>query len=90
MRSTNIFWQGRPVAFVSGDTIAIALMRAGICQFGVRQTHLDAAVLCGIGQCQNCLVNIEGRGIAEACLTPCESGLFLSPINEIHHDKARG
>jgi aerobic-type carbon monoxide dehydrogenase small subunit (CoxS/CutS family) len=65
----TIFWQGTPVPFLSGESVASALNRAGIRGFGL---------FCGIGQCQGCLVAIEGRTV-EACLTRCRDGAGIDP-----------
>jgi aerobic-type carbon monoxide dehydrogenase small subunit (CoxS/CutS family) len=65
----TIFWQGRPVPFTAGESVASALGRAGIRGFGL---------FCGIGQCQGCLVEIDGR-TAEACLSRCHDGAAICP-----------
>lgn len=65
----TILWQGTPVPFLSGESVASALNRAGIRQFGL---------FCGIGQCQGCLVTIKGRTF-EACLTRCQDGVEIDP-----------
>lgn len=73
-----IQWQGRKVAFRTGESVASALMRAGVVRLGASATGLERGVFCGIGQCQNCLVMLEGRPV-EACLTPCRDGMVLQP-----------
>nr|WP_321524990.1 2Fe-2S iron-sulfur cluster-binding protein [uncultured Cohaesibacter sp.] len=65
--SNFILWDGLPVAFNPGESISDALRRHGL--------FAAAPIFCGIGQCQNCLVLIEGRGVREACLSKCEPGL---------------
>lgn len=86
MTAHTILWRGQPLAFTPGDTVAMALTRAGIGQYGTRLTGLDASLFCGIGQCQNCLVAIKGHGVVEACLTLCETNLTVSPVRETPHD----
>lgn len=73
-----IHWQGRKIAFRAGETVASALLRAGITQFGQSGTGLERGVFCGIGQCQNCLVMLAGRPV-EACLLQCGDGMNLEP-----------
>lgn len=82
MSVQTILWNGTPIAFLPGDTIASALSRAGITEFGLRQTALPAAIFCGIGQCQNCLVSIEGIGVAEACLTLCDTKQSVRSLSD--------
>lgn len=76
---TTFRWQGQAIAFRAGDTLATALIRAGIVDLGAGR-----AVFCGIGQCQGCLVRSNGR-LVEACLTPCRAGLDVSPQTRGEH-----
>lgn len=78
MSAERIFWGARPLPFLPGESVASALNRAGIGAFGTGSTGLSRAVFCGIGQCQNCLVNIDGA-LREACLTLCRAGMVVTP-----------
>lgn len=80
-----IHWQGQTVPFQAGETIASALARAGISRLGVSGAGQDRGVFCGIGQCQSCLVLLEGRAV-EACLTPCRNGMQPQPQQGGHTD----
>lgn len=77
--SGHILWQGRAVPFRTGESLGLALARAGVRALGPRPTGGEHALFCGIGQCQGCLVAVEGR-VAEACLTPCRDGLRVEPV----------
>ncbi len=72
-----IEWEGESIPFEKGDTVAIALIRAGITFLGNTPTGQKRSVFCGIGQCQSCLVSGEGLGETEACLLPCRNGMRL-------------
>jgi aerobic-type carbon monoxide dehydrogenase small subunit (CoxS/CutS family) len=74
----TILWNGAPVAFRAGESVASALARAGIRALGNLPTGQASAVFCGIGQCQGCLVLLDGR-LVEACLTACRDGLSVEP-----------
>ncbi|WP_127902937.1 2Fe-2S iron-sulfur cluster-binding protein [Solirhodobacter olei] len=74
----SILWQGRIVPFEVGDTVAGALTRAGIADFGAGSRGQRRGVFCGIGQCQCCLVTVDGC-VTEACLMPCAPGLSVTP-----------
>lgn len=76
--SDSFLWQGAPIPFRPGESVASALGRAGIIEFGTGQTGQRRAVFCGIGQCQSCLVQLDGR-LTEACLLPCRAGLRVFP-----------
>lgn len=76
----RIFWNGRAVAFRAGETAGSALARAGIRRLGTSETGLPRALFCGIGQCQNCLVLLDGAP-TEACLLICRDGMRLHPTD---------
>jgi predicted molibdopterin-dependent oxidoreductase YjgC len=85
MSGPVIYWRDRILAFTPGESVAHALTRAGIAAFGPGPVGVPRAVFCGIGQCQMCLVQIDGRTV-EACLTLCRDGLRVGPEQEISHD----
>lgn len=70
----HIVWCGTPLDYCPGDTVALALLRAGVLDLGPGPAGSRLKVLCGMGQCQGCLVR-DGRGLArEACLSRCSPG----------------
>lgn len=77
----SLRWLDRELALIAGETIASALNRAGIVDLG----HADAApggrVFCGIGACQNCLVETAFGERLEACLTVALDGMALRPLH---------
>lgn len=75
----RIHWKSRAIPFHNGESVASALQRAGIHQFGRAPTGQTLGVFCGIGQCQGCLICADGR-VSEACLLPCRDGLILQPL----------
>jgi aerobic-type carbon monoxide dehydrogenase small subunit (CoxS/CutS family) len=74
-----IHWQGRSLPFKPGETVGSALFRAGVMQFGRAATGQARALFCGIGQCQGCLIRVDGR-VSEACLLPCRDGMLVTPF----------
>ncbi|WP_370692957.1 2Fe-2S iron-sulfur cluster-binding protein [Pseudotabrizicola sp.] len=70
-------WNGVPVPFLAGDSVANALMRHGIVSFGTGPTGQSRSVFCGIGLCQSCLIRANGH-LTEACLLPARAGLNLT------------
>jgi aerobic-type carbon monoxide dehydrogenase small subunit (CoxS/CutS family) len=77
--SGRFLWQGREIAFHTGESVGLALARAGVRALGPRPNGGEHALFCGIGQCQGCLVAVEGR-VVEACLTPCHDGARVEPL----------
>lgn len=77
--SAQIHWCGRPVVFHRGDTLGLALLRAGVLDLGPAPGGGRFKLLCGIGQCQACLVRDHSGHVREACLTPCADGQRWGP-----------
>lgn len=75
----HIFWQTRAIAFQNGESVAFALQRAGVHRLGRAPSGQPLNLFCGIGQCQGCLIEADGR-VTEACLLPCRDGLKLRPL----------
>ena len=73
----HICWNGSMIAYQTGESLASALSRAGVIEIGRAPTGQARAVFCGIGQCQNCLVRVDG-GLTEACLLICHGGLIAA------------
>jgi len=61
---------GRPVAFTSGDSIALALLRAGL--------HPGrGGTLCLAGDCPHCLCAVDGVAYVRSCQTPARNGAVV-------------
>lgn len=76
--SLNLTFEGRAIAFRPGDSLAAALLAAGI--GALRQSPVDAsprAPYCMMGVCFECLVEVDGRQNQQACLTPAEGGMVV-------------
>jgi predicted molibdopterin-dependent oxidoreductase YjgC len=70
-----ITFAGREIPLEPGQTVAAALIAAGIRSWRTTQ-HTAAArgLFCGIGACYDCLVVINGRPAERACLVPARDG----------------
>lgn len=79
----HFFWNGAPVAFEPGETVAAALLRAGVADLGQPHEAPGGRVFCGIGACQGCVVAVANAAPVEACLTPAREGLRLGPLPAI-------
>lgn len=74
----RLSFEGCEIAFHPGDSLAVALLAAGI--GALRQSPVDAsprAPYCMMGVCFECLVEIDGRQNQQACLTPAEDGMVV-------------
>lgn len=67
---------GKPVRARTGDTVAAALLAAGVDR--CRTTPVTGAPrlpYCLMGVCFDCLVTIDGVGSRQACLVPVHEGM---------------
>jgi predicted molibdopterin-dependent oxidoreductase YjgC len=74
----TIFLDDRPIPARAGETIAACLLRAGVQRF--RTTPVSGAArgpFCMIGHCFECLVEIDGIGSRQACLSLVSDGLRI-------------
>jgi len=70
---------GEPLAAMSSDTVATALLRAGYTHFAVNaNTGLPLAPTCLMGVCFGCVCTIDGRPGTQACLEPVREGLVIT------------
>jgi len=69
---------GKPVGARAGDSVAAALLAAGI--LACRTTPVGGvprAPFCLMGVCFDCLVTIDGQGSRQACLTRVRDGMRI-------------
>ena len=72
----NIYYDGKPVPACSGDTVASALFAGGRRIFSRSfKYHRPRGLLCGSGDCPNCIMEIDGKPNIRACLTPVRDGM---------------
>jgi predicted molibdopterin-dependent oxidoreductase YjgC len=73
----DIAWEGRALRAPEGESLAAALLAAGVRRLGEGPGSPRAA-FCMMGVCQQCLVRVDGR-LAQACLVPVRAGLKAWP-----------
>lgn len=81
-------FEGRAIKCRAGVSVAAAL--TGAAEYELRE-YGDGdmrGVFCGMGVCQECRVNIDGRHGIRACMTSAVSGMQVSRGNR--HDATRG
>lgn len=75
----TITWEGRTLPARTGESLAAALLAAGITAF--RETPVSGSPrgpLCLMGACFDCLVEVEGAQNMQACLVPVSPGLRVA------------
>jgi predicted molibdopterin-dependent oxidoreductase YjgC len=76
--STSIFFNGSPVPFSEGESVAAALLRNG--ENRIRDTRFNGesrTLFCGIGICFDCIVHIDGIPNQRACIVECRDGMKI-------------
>lgn len=72
----TIFLDDRPIPARAGETIAACLMRAGVPYFRTTPvTSSPRLPFCMIGHCFECLIEIDGVGSRQACLSQVCDGM---------------
>lgn len=78
-QAVTIFIDGRPVAAEIGESVAAVLLRQ---QEGWSRTTpvtgSPRAPYCMMGVCFECLVEIDGQGSVQSCLTPVANGMRIA------------
>ncbi len=75
-----ISWDGREVPARVGESLAAALLAAGVTTF--RETPVTGAPrgpLCMMGACFDCLVELDGVPNTQACMAPVRPGMAAAP-----------
>jgi len=77
--AVTIHIDGRPVMAEAGETIAAVLMRQA--EGWNRTTPVSQsprAPYCMMGVCFECLVEVDGLGSVQGCLTPVRAGMRVT------------
>lgn len=75
-RSVTLTVEGQSIRARAGDSIALALMDAGLSQ--TRTTPVSnspRAPLCLMGVCFECLVEVDGKPNVQACMVEVRNGM---------------
>ncbi len=79
-RSFRFQFDGGPVLAYEGDTVAAALLAAGIRVTGhAPGRDGPQGLFCAMGICQECVVLVDG-GVTEACRLLASEGLSVSSL----------
>ncbi|GBR46275.1 sarcosine oxidase subunit alpha [Gluconobacter roseus] len=74
--AVTLFLDGQPITASAGDTVAVCLLRAGVSYNRLMPVSgAPRLPYCMIGHCFECLVEIDGIGNRQACLTPVRDGM---------------
>lgn len=74
----DIHVDGKPVKAQKGEMILASLLSEGI--IVNRYTHKKnepRGLFCGIGQCTDCMMIVNGKPNVRTCITPVEDGMVI-------------
>lgn len=69
---------GKAVSAHLGETLAAALLAAGVDDFRRTRSGEPRAPLCHMGTCFECVLTVDGTDLTRSCLTPVRDGMIAS------------
>ncbi|MDH4110628.1 MAG: 2Fe-2S iron-sulfur cluster-binding protein, partial [Gammaproteobacteria bacterium] len=86
-KPVRIFYDGRPIEAFAGDTVAAALLAAGVDTFSRSfKYHRRRSPSCLSGQCSRCTMNVDGRMHVKTCQTSVREGMVVEPQGNVEFD----
>ena len=85
----NITVDGKPLRVKEGSMIAAALIAEGIrINRYTRKEHKPRGIFCGIGQCTDCVMVVNGQPNVRTCITRVEEGMVIETQNKEEKENA--
>ncbi|MBU9726809.1 (2Fe-2S)-binding protein [Diplocloster modestus] len=77
-KMVRITVDGRPLMVREGQMIAAALLERGIRINRYTQKRREPrGIFCGIGQCTDCVMIVDGMPNVRTCITPVKEGMVI-------------
>jgi D-hydroxyproline dehydrogenase subunit alpha len=73
----TIDFEGAPLEARSGESLAAALTAHGVNVFRTTRCAAERGLFCGMGVCQDCLVEVDGKPNQRACMTKIDRPLTV-------------
>ena len=84
----TVILDGVPIRVEKGQMIAAALLDKGIrINRYTRKNHAPRGIFCGIGQCTDCVMVVNGQRNVRTCITPVEDGMVIETQNRTEDQK---
>ena len=77
MSAIEIEFEGRKIPARAGESLAAALTANGILALRTTRCEAERGIFCGMGVCQDCLVEVDGRPSQRACMTLVDRPLVV-------------
>ncbi|MBE7219275.1 MAG: (2Fe-2S)-binding protein [Caulobacteraceae bacterium] len=78
----TITFDGRAIPARVGESLAAALTAAGVTTFRTTRSDQPRGLFCGMGVCQDCLVEVDGRPNQRACMIKVAGPMTV--VSEAH------
>ena len=78
-QDVTITFDGRPIEARLGESVAAALTAAGITTLRTTRSDQPRGMFCGMGVCQDCLVEVDGKPNQRACMTKVAGPMVVIP-----------
>jgi NADPH-dependent 2,4-dienoyl-CoA reductase/sulfur reductase-like enzyme len=75
--SVSFTFEGRDLEGRPGESLAAALTAAGVRGFRTTRTGAERGIFCGMGVCQDCLVEVDGQSNRRACMTKLDRSMSV-------------
>ena len=74
----NIFVDGKNIQALKGESIASAVIASGKDIFRyTKKYNRPRSLFCGIGQCNDCMMIVNGIPNIKTCITPVRDGMKI-------------
>lgn len=77
MTEITISFEGNAIKARAGESLAAALTANGIREFRETRSGALRGIFCGMGVCQDCLLEVDGRPNQRACMTKATEGMAV-------------
>jgi len=77
-KQVTLTYEGTPIIAYEGETLAVALLAAGVPAFALTREGHPRLPFCNMGTCFDCSVTIDGRRLVRACLTDVRDGMRVT------------
>jgi predicted molibdopterin-dependent oxidoreductase YjgC len=81
--TATVFLDDAPLSVAAGETVAAVLLTAGVTTFRRSPRHDNPrGPYCMIGNCYDCVMEIDGMPFRQACLTTVADGMRIRRMTE--------
>ncbi len=80
MKKITIRVNGNEIPALHGQTLAAAMLNAGVQDFRPEEPERPRLPFCAMGVCMECTATVDGRPAQRTCLVMCEDGMEVELV----------